>query len=120
MNTALWVVQSLLGIMMLSLGVLKSFMPVKKLRSLSWTTRSSIGRLRFVGFSELLIGIGLILPQITGIAVWLTSLAAASVCIIMILAIAEHLRYNENNEIWKNVMIFFLAGFVAVGRYMLM
>ena len=117
MNTALWIVQIFLGIVMLSLGVMKTFLPVQKLSGFSWTTRSSEDRIRFVGFSELLIGIALILPQLTGITIRLTSLAAAFLCIVMILAISEHIRYKETNEIWKNVIITLLAAFVAVGRF---
>jgi hypothetical protein len=117
MNTALWTVQILLGTMMISLGIMKTFLPVKKLTTLSWTTRSSENRIRFVGFSELLIGLGLILPQATGITPRLTSLAAFALCIIMALAVGEHMRNNEKNEIGKNIFILLLAAFVAVGRF---
>ena len=117
MNTALWIVQIFLGTMMLLLGFMKTFLPVEKLSKLSWTSRSSEDRVRFVGFSELLIGSGLILPQLTGITPRLTSLAAMSLCIIMALAIAEHVRHEGKNEIGKNIIIMLLAAFVAVGRF---
>ena len=35
MNTALWIVQGMLGGMMFILGVMKSFMPIEKLQKLS-------------------------------------------------------------------------------------
>ncbi len=117
MNTALWIVQTLLGAMMFLLGLMKTFLPVERLQRFSWTTRSSEGYIRFVGVSELLIGAGLVLPWLTGIFPMLTSLAAASLCIIMILAVAEHVRHKELNDIGKNVIILFLAAFVAVGRF---
>ena len=117
MNTALWIVQAILGTMMLVLGLMKTFLPIERLRKLSWTTRSSENRVRIVGFSELLIGLGLILPQLTGILPTLTSLAALSLCMIMVLAIAEHVRHKETNEIGKNVIILLLAAFVSVGRF---
>ena len=116
MNTALWIVQAILGAMMLLLGLMKTFLPVERLNKFSWTTHSSKGFIRFIGISELLIGLGLILPQLTGILPILTSLAALSLCMIMVLAIAEHVRHKENNEIGKNVIIMLLAAFVAVGR----
>ena len=119
MNTALWIVQILLSIMMLVIGFMKTFYPVEKLDKFSWTNRSTKGFIRFVGISELLIGIGLILPELTGILPALTAYAALSLCLIMVLGIAEHLRNKETNEIWKNVIIIFLAGFVAVGRFIL-
>ena len=61
MNTALWIVQGMLGGMMLILGVMKSFLPVEKLNKFSWTTRNSKNFTRFVGISELMIGFGLVL-----------------------------------------------------------
>lgn len=117
MNTALWIVQAILGTMMLVVGLMKTFLPVERLNKFSWTTRSSKGFTRFVGISELLIGLGLILPQLTGILPMLTSLAALALCIIMVLAIAEHVKNKETHEIGKNVIILLLAAFVAVGRF---
>ena len=119
MNTALWIAQIILGTMMLLLGFMKTFMPVKKLSKLSWTTHSSEGFVRFVGVSELLIGAGLVLPQLTGILPLLTPLAALSLCMIMVLAVGEHAKHKEIHEIGKNVIIILIAAFVAVGRFAL-
>ena len=77
MNTALWIVQGILGGMMFILGVMKSFLPVEKLNKLSWTTRNSKSFIRFVGISELMIGLGLVLPQLTGIVPILTPIAGS-------------------------------------------
>jgi len=117
MNTALWIVQVLLGTMMMLLGGMKTFLPVERLRKLSWTRRSPEAFIRFVGISELLIGLGLMLPQLTGIKPALSSWAAISLCIVMALATVEHIKYHERNEIWKNVLISMLGLFVAVGRF---
>ena len=114
MNTTLWIVQAMLGAMMILLGIVKTFQPIEKLSKLSWTTRSSAGFVRFVGASELLIGAGLVLPQLTGILPLLTPLAALSLGMIMVLAIADHVRHKEFHEIGKNVIIILLAAFVAV------
>lgn len=116
MNTALWLVQGMLSTLMIMLGVMKSFLPVEKLNKFSWTTRNPQSYIRFVGVSELLIGLGLVLPQLTGILPILTSVAAASLCVIMLLAIAEHIRHNETHDVPKNVFILLLAAFVAAGR----
>lgn len=117
MNTALWIVQALLGTMMLVLGFMKTFSPIESLAKFSWTTRSSEDRIRFVGFSELMLGLGLILPTLTGITPRLTSLSATLLCVIMVMAISEHVKNNENHEVWKNILIMILALFVAVGRF---
>ncbi|MBS1656625.1 MAG: DoxX family protein [Bacteroidetes bacterium] len=117
MNTALWIVQGILAAMMFTLGVMKSFLPIEKLNKLSWTTRNSEKFIRFVGVSELLIGLGLVLPWLTGVLPFLTSVAAASLCLVMLFAIAEHIRHKEARDIPKNVIIMLLALFVATGRF---
>jgi len=104
---------------MILFGIVKTFQPIEKLSKFNWTTHSSEGFVRFVGVSELLIGAGLVLPQLTGILPLLTPLAALSLCMIMVLAIAEHVRYKEMHEIGKNVIIILLAAFVALGRFAL-
>ena len=117
MNIVLWIVEIILSVMMFVIGLMKAFQPVYRLSQFTWTTRSSEGFIRFIGISELLIGAGLILPQITGIAPMLTSLAAIALCIVMVLAIREHIRHKETKEIGKNVIILLLAAFVAIGRF---
>ena len=102
---------------MILLGIMKTFQPIEKLSKFSWTTRSTEGFVRFVGISELLIGAGLILPELTGIVPILTPLAALSLCMIMVLAIADHVKHKETHEIGKNVIIILVAAFVTVGRF---
>ena len=116
MNTSLWIVQAILAAMMILLGIMKTFQPIEKLSKFSWTTRSSKGFVRFVGISEFLIGAGLVVPQLTGILPILTPLAALSLCMIMVLAIADHVR-NKEIKIIMNVTIILLAAFVTVGRF---
>jgi hypothetical protein len=118
MNTALWIIQILLGIVFIMVGLMKTVAPVNKLNQFSWTTRSSEAFIRFVGISELLIGFGLILPQVTGIFPILSVIAAFSLCLIMILAMVEHIKYKETNELWKNILFITLSLFVAGGRLM--
>jgi hypothetical protein len=105
--------------MMLVLGFMKTFYPVDRLGSFSWTARSSKGFIRFVGISELLIGFGLVLPELTGILPALTPYAALSLCMIMLLAMVDHIRYKEAHEMWKNILVILLGTFVAIGRFAL-
>jgi hypothetical protein len=117
MNTALWIAKALLSVMMLVIGIMKTFFPVERLSKFAWTKRSSVRRVRFVGISELLIAFGLILPQLTGILPILTPIAAVSLWLIMLLAIAEHVKDHDTHEIWKNIIIMLLAALIAVGRF---
>jgi len=102
---------------MLAVGYMKTFYPVTRLSKFSWTTRSSKTFIRFVGISELLIGIGLILPELTGVCEVLTPYAALSLCMVMVLAMVEHIVNKEPKQIWTNVFILFLSAFVAIGRF---
>lgn len=119
MNIALWIAQGILAVMFVMAGLMKSTQSKEKLSTMDWTTRHSIGKIRFIGISELLIGLGLVLPWLTGILPILTIVAAAALVLVMILAIADHAKHKENKSIITNVVIIAIAAFVIWGRYSL-
>ena len=71
---------------------------------------------RFIGISEFLGAIGLILPAATKIKPSLTPLAALGLLTIMILAMAFHLSRGEVQATPVNIVLGGLAAFVAWGR----
>ncbi len=77
----------------------------------------SLATVRLIGVSELLGGLGLILPAATGIAVLLTPIAAACLAFVMVLAAATHIRRKEPPGVAVNAVLFLLAAFVAWGRF---
>lgn len=120
MNIALWIIQGLLAAMYLMAGFMKSFQTAKAKEQLPWATKRTDGFVRFVGISELLGALGLILPLITGILPWLTVLAAIGLSIIQVLALfTEHLPKKEFNYIPINAILFVLSAFVVFGRWAL-
>ena len=120
MNIALWIVQGLLAAMYLMAGTMKTFQTAKARENMTWTQGRSDGFIRFVGTSELLGALGLILPLITGVLPWLTVFAAVGLTIIQLLAIfQEHLPKKEYNVIPVNIVLLALAVFVIVGRWTL-
>jgi putative oxidoreductase len=120
MNIALWIAQGLLAAMYLMAGVLKTFNTAKAKEQLPWAKNRSDGFVRFVGTSELLGALGLILPLVTGILPWLTVLAAIGLTLIQLLAIfTEHLPKKEYNIIPVNVVFIALSVFVVFGRWAL-
>jgi len=120
MNTALWIAQGLLAAMYLMAGIIKTFQTAKAKEQMPWAKERSDGFVRFVGTSELLGALGLILPLVTGILLWLTPLAAIGLIIIQLLAIfTEHLPKKEYNVIPINVVLLALAAFVVFGRWTL-
>ena len=76
MSVVLWIVRGVLAAVFLMAGVIKATQPREKLlKQLPWVEDFSTGTVRFIGVMELLAAIGLILPAVTGVAVFLTPLA---------------------------------------------
>jgi uncharacterized membrane protein YphA (DoxX/SURF4 family) len=120
MNIALWIAQGLLAAMYLMAGSMKTFQVSKARESMTWTQGRSDGFVRFIGISELLGALGLILPLVTGILPWLTPIAAIGLSLIQLLAIfSEHLPKKEFNVIPVNVLLLGLSIFVIIGRWIL-
>lgn len=122
MNIALWVAQVLLAGMYGMAGGMKTFQPdgVRKNPQMTWAHDKQDGYIRFVGVSELLGALGMILPVLTGILPWLTPLAAVGLSIIQALAIfSVHLPKREYQVIPVNIVLLMLSVFVAYGRFAL-
>jgi uncharacterized membrane protein YphA (DoxX/SURF4 family) len=118
MNIVLWIAQGLLALIYLMAGAMKTFMTAKAKETLPWAKEHSDGFVRFVGASEILGGLGLILPLVMGILPWLTVLAAFGLALIQILAIfSVHLPKKENNVIPVNLVLLALSVFVMYGRW---
>lgn len=117
LNLILWIVQALLAAMFLLAGVMKVFQYERAKASWPWVKDVSKGLVTLIGISDLLGGLGLILPWLTGILPWLTPLAAAGVALIMILATIFHIRRGESSVIIFNLVLLALAVFVAYGRW---
>lgn len=120
MNVALWIVQILLAAMYGMAGMMKTFQTAKVKEMLPWAKNRSDSFIRFVGTSELLGALGLILPLVTGVLPWLTVLAAIGLTLIQLLAIfTEHLPKKEYNVIPMNIVLLALSVFVVIGRWVL-
>ncbi len=122
MNIALWVIQVLLAGMYGMAGSMKTFQPDKVRTNLqmTWAHDKQDGYIRFVGISELLGAVGLIIPALTGILPWLTPLAAVGLALIQVLAIfTVHLPKKEYQVIPVNVVLLVLAIVAAYGRFTL-
>lgn len=117
MNTALWIVQILLGLMFIAAGVMKATQPYEKIKGmLPWAEDFAPNTIKIIGTLELLGGIGLILPMLTNILPILTPLAAAGLVLTMIGAALTHFRRGEYPGIAVNLVLLALAAFVVYGR----
>lgn len=120
MNIALWIAQGSLAAMYLMAGTFKTFQTAKAKEQFPWAKNRSDGFVRFVGISELLGALGLILPMVTGILPWLTPIAAIGLSFIQLLAVlTEHLPKKEYTIIPMNILLLGLAIFIVFGRWIL-
>ena len=118
LNITLWIAQILLAGMFIMSGFLKAAQPVEELaKILPWAAQVPEGLVRFIGISEILGGLGLILPALLRIKPILTAWAAVGLAVIMLLAAAFHASRGENSAIGMNVILALLAAFVAWGRF---
>jgi putative oxidoreductase len=117
LNIALWIFQVLLAAMYLMAGSTKLFQPIEEItKMLPWVADTPAGLVRFIGLSELLGGIGLLLPSILRIQPKLTVFAAIGLTIVQVLAAGFHLSRGESSVIGMNILLIALAAFVAWGR----
>ncbi|MFI5612146.1 DoxX family protein [Amycolatopsis sp. NPDC051903] len=125
MNIALWTGQIVLALLFALSGSLKSTMSRQRLLETGQTGAAAypLPVVRFAAICELLAVLGLVLPQLTGIAPALTGWAALGLVVVMIGAMAMHARLaitQHKPAQWRNVgvnvLILALAAFVAAGR----
>ncbi|MCL5996174.1 MAG: DoxX family protein [Chloroflexi bacterium] len=119
MNVVLWVLQVLVGLAFVAAGVNHGFRIDQIKAQMKWVNALPRGLVTFIGICELLGGIGLILPALTGVLPWLTPLAAAGLALIMLLAAGFHLTRREYPAIVFNLVLMILAAFVAYGRFVI-
>lgn len=121
MNIVLWILQILLGLLFLAAGAMKATQSKEKIMEsgerMAWVEDFSPTTIKIIGVLELLGGLGLILPQVTGILPWLPPAAAIGLVLTMIGAILTHIRRRDGAQpIVMNVVLLLLAAFVAYGR----
>lgn len=119
MNSALWFSQALLAILFAYSGWMKSTRSAQQLVAIGQTGIEHIPTLliRFIGVSELIGVVGLLVPWYTQIMPILTPIAALCLGLIMLPAGVIHYRRHEKQTVLVNVAILLLCLFVAYGRF---
>lgn len=116
LHIALWVVQVALALAFGMIGVTKLTTSEADLiqQSGELIEKYGVGLIRFIGISEVLGALGLILPAALRILPVLTPLASLGLAIIMVLATALHASKGE--PIVTQVVFLLLTLFVVWGR----
>jgi uncharacterized membrane protein YphA (DoxX/SURF4 family) len=116
MNVISWILQIVLALLFVGAGFAKVTQSKDKLRpKMGWVDAYEDHHVKLIGTAEILGALGLILPWATGIAKVLTPLAAVGLLILMIGAVATHLRRKEP---WiPQAIIAVLCLIVAIWRF---
>lgn len=119
LHISLWIAQILLAAAFGMAGFMKLTASVDDLAKggMSFVNEYGIGSIRFIGISEVLGALGLILPSALRILPKLTSLAALGFSIIMVLATYYHYAHQE--PIITTLAILAITLYIAWGRYKL-
>ena len=118
MHVFLWTLQGLLAAMFTMAAVLKTTQSREKLLpSMPWVEDLTTPTVRFIGAVELLAAVGLIVPAAVDVAPVLAPVAASGLAVLMVLAMATHLRRREPSAIAINAVAFVIAVVVAWGRF---
>lgn len=117
-NIGLWVAQVLLAAVFLMAGFTKLTSSPQDMVAMGmlWAENSPISLIRFIGITEVLGAIGILLPAATRIKPDLTKLAALGLAIVMVLAFGLHAFRGEFEVLPVNVILFALAMLVFWGR----
>lgn len=121
MNWVLWTLQSLTACVFVYSGVNKSVLSEKQLVAKGQTGVEglSLPVIRFIGITEILGAIALILPRLIHTLPILTPIAALCLALIMVPAGIIHYNRGEYKNIITNVVLFLMSMFIAYGRMFL-
>lgn len=116
MGIVTWVLQFLLAIAFIGAGLMKLSTPKDRLvERMEWARGVTPRGLKAIGLVELLGGIGLVLPALTGVLPWLTTVAAFGLALAMLLAIVTHIRLREVSQALPAAVLLLLLAVTIVG-----
>ena len=115
MNSALWILQVLLAMVFLVHGGFMVAPPAEMVAMINAQLTPAF-RL-FIGLAEVLAAVGLILPGLTRILPWLTTLAAAGLMLVMSSATLLHILRGEKGSAFTTAILLLLVTTVVYGRW---
>ncbi|MGX9296047.1 DoxX family protein [Tsukamurella paurometabola] len=123
MNTALWIITTVLALGFTAGGLALLTLPRDRYRALGanqhWVDDFGDGQLKAIGAIKLTGALGLILPAVSGIATVLTPLAACGLALFMSGAATTRLRRSEWAYLAGDVVFIAAFAFLAWGRFAL-
>ncbi len=115
MDKALWAAQIFVAMVFTVTGGLKVLVPREKLATkMHWASEWTDARVKLLGVAEVLGAVGLIAPLASGVAPFLTPLAALCLALLLVGAVYTHRRLGEGYA--PAVLVLALCLVIAVGR----
>ena len=114
LNIVLWILQAILAVFFVTIGSIKFLTPAERLAQMFRWTGEHPTLVIITATSDILIGLGLLLPALTRIAPRLTVIAIVGGCLLQLCAITFHLSRGE--PITINLVILPLLLFLLWGR----
>lgn len=98
MLIAYWIIAGLTALVFVLFGLRKAVLPIPALKEsgMHWVESYPPAAVRLIGVAEVVGAAGLILPMLTGIAPALSPIAAVCLAVLMLGAIATHVRLHES------------------------
>ena len=116
MNALLWVLQAALVLILVPAAITRAVAYDFAKNRMAWVAALPRPLLLFISVAEILGGLGLVLPGLTGAAPQLTSAAAVGLGVIQALAFRFHLSRHEPRNASANLALLALLVAVALGR----
>ena len=115
MNIVLWILQLLLAAQFLQHGLIMIFPPAEYVAIMNATL--GIGLRYFIGIVELLAVLGLILPGLLRIYVWLLPVTLAGLMLLTASATVYHSFRGETSSAVYTAVLFIIITFTAYMRW---
>jgi hypothetical protein len=115
MTIALWIVESLLGLIFIITGSFKFFQSKEKVIASggTWAEEFEPSIIKVIAGVELISGFSVIVPRLLGHGHYLTSMSAICIASIMTGSIYTHIRRKEFQHALINSVFLFMALFVT-------
>lgn len=118
MNTILWILQAIIAITFTYSGICKVTLSIPKMVALGQTGVEDVplALIKFIGISEILGSIGLIVPELINVLPFFVVAAAIGIGVIMVPASSIHLSRKEFKAVLTNMTVLTVCLFIACGR----
>jgi VIT1/CCC1 family predicted Fe2+/Mn2+ transporter len=121
MNTALWIIQIILGIKLINVSYTHGLQQSKATMQQAIERMGQISRplLYLVAVGTLIAAIGLLLPGVLGWSRLITPVTAMLLSLMLLCSIFCHIKSREKPNLFVSVVLFAFAAFVAYGRWVI-